>query len=391
MKKLVKFYSIFIASTCLLVSSCKNDDIVLPSGPLAVGDYYEGGYVFYLDQASKSGLVCAADDQSSNSTWCNGANVILTGANGSAVGTGQTNTTAIIAAQGAGTYAAKLCDDLVLSGYSDWFLPSKDELSLMYENLHKKGIGGFTEYGFGYWSSTESNASYAYVVAFASGQQATSMKPLGTRVRAVRAIKIVTALPTITTTSISSITSNSAKSGGIITLAGTSSVTSRGICWSTRTNPTIALSTKTVDGSGIGTFTSSITGLLAGTTYYVVAYATNSSGTAYGNEVSFQTPASANLPVLTTTAISSISSTTAQGGGTITSAGSSPVTARGVCWSTSTNPTVSLSTRTSDGTGTGTFSSSIVGLTTRTKYYVRAYATSSAGTSYGNEVTFTTL
>jgi hypothetical protein len=164
-------------------------------------------------------------------------------------------------------------------------------------------------------------------------------------------------------------------------------VTARGVCWSTSVNPTIALSTKTTDGIGTGTFTSSITGLTLGTTYYVRAYATNSVGTAYGNQVSYTTP---TLAILTTTTASSTTSTTATSGGNVTSDGSSPVTELGVCWGTSTLPTTANS-KTTDGTGIGTFTSSITGLTLGTTYYVRAYATNIVGTAYGNEVSFTSV
>lgn len=97
-----------------------------------------------------------------------------------------------------------------------------------------------------------------------------------------------------------------------------------------------------------------------------------------------------NLPAVTTAAISAINSTAATGGGTIRSEGASPVTSRGVVWSTLANPTTSLPTKTSNGNGSGSFTSSIEGLTANTVYHVRAYATNSAGTAYGNEITFTT-
>ena len=95
-------------------------------------------------------------------------------------------------------------------------------------------------------------------------------------------------------------------------------------------------------------------------------------------------------PTVTTTAISDIDKTTATGGGNVTADGGATVTARGICWSTSHNPTVSGS-HTTDGTGTGSFTSAMTGLTANTTYYVRAYATNSAGTAYGEEVSFTTL
>jgi uncharacterized protein (TIGR02145 family) len=96
------------------------------------------------------------------------------------------------------------------------------------------------------------------------------------------------------------------------------------------------------------------------------------------------------LPLITTTAITSITSTSATSGGNITSDGGASITARGVVWSTSSNPTISLSNKTSNGTGTGSFTSTITNLTPKTTYYVRAYATNIAGTAYGNEITFTT-
>jgi len=194
-------------------------------------------------------------------------------------------------------------------------------------------------------------------------------------------------VPTLTTTAITDISVNSAKSGGSISSDGSSSITARGVVWGTAINPTIALSTKTSDGTGTGAFSSSITGLAANTKYYVRAYATNSAGTSYGDELSFTT---INVPTLTTTAITDISVNSAKSGGSISSDGSSSITARGVVWGTATNPTIALSTKTSDGTGTGSFQSSISGLVANTKYYVRAYATNTAGTSYGNELSFTT-
>ena len=197
-------------------------------------------------------------------------------------------------------------------------------------------------------------------------------------------------IPVLSTTAISTITSTTATSGGIISVDGGSAVTARGVCWSTSSGATIALSTKTSDGTGIGSFTSNITGLTASTTYYVRAYATNGIGTAYGSELIFTTSALATIPVLTTTAVSAIATTTATSGGSVSADGGSAVTSKGVCWSTSSGATIALSTKTSDGTGTGSFTSSITGLTGSTTYYVRAYATNGVGTAYGNEVTFTT-
>lgn len=190
-------------------------------------------------------------------------------------------------------------------------------------------------------------------------------------------------IPTLTTTAIISITATTASSGGNITDDGGASVTARGVCWSTSQNPTIADS-YTTDGSGTGSFISNISGLTENTTYYVRAYATNSAGTVYGDQQSFTTLAS-----VTTTAISNITATTASGGGFIATGGGASITARGVCWSTSTNPTIADS-KTTDGTGTGSFTSSLIRLTSNTTYFVRAYAINGGGTAYGNQESFTT-
>ena len=196
--------------------------------------------------------------------------------------------------------------------------------------------------------------------------------------------------PSVTTTSISAIAVTTASGGGNVTSDGGATVTVRGICWGTSQNPTIS-SAKTTNGTGTGSFVSSLTNLTPSTIYYVRAYATNSIGTTYGTQVSFTTLALAtNVPTVTTTAMSAITSTTATSGGNVTSAGTSSVTARGVVWSTSQNPTVFLTTKTTNGTGTGIFSSSLTNLIAGTTYYVRAYATNSSGTGYGNQLTFTT-
>lgn len=199
--------------------------------------------------------------------------------------------------------------------------------------------------------------------------------------------------PTISsTTNASSITQTAAVSGGTISIDGGSTVTARGICWSSSTSsPTTSLSTKTTDGLGTGTFTSTLTGLTASTRYYVRAYATNSIGTAYGSYISFTTSALTTPTLSSTTAATSITTNSAISGGNITNDGGVAVTARGVCWSsTTTSPTTSLTTKTSDGTGSGIFSSSIIGLTSKRTYYVRSYATNSIGTTYGTVVSFIT-
>ena len=443
-----------------------------------------------------------------------------------------------------------------------------------------------------YWSNTQSSATAGWSLYFTDNQCDLSnlYKAYGFGVRCIKDL-----YPTLTTTDASGITATTATSGGNITDQGGSEVTARGVCWGTSANPTTALATKTSDGTGTGTFTSELTGLIPNTTYHVRAYATNTQGTSYGEDKTFATtvficgtsPLSINhvtsngvapvdktvtygtvittlfgetkcaitqnlgadhqatvvddateasagwywqfnrkqgykadcangsacfipsspawnttpdnlsstweavkdpctlelgtgwriptstewtsadalwnnysdtyasvlklhaagtlslsggslgdrgsygtywsntqsdasnswslnlggwysainvnyktygfpvrcvrdwFPILTTTDASEITATTATSGGNITSQGASALTARGVCWSTSTNPTTTGS-HTSDGAGTGIFTSNITGLAPITTYYVRAYATNNEGTSYGNEVSFTT-
>jgi len=195
--------------------------------------------------------------------------------------------------------------------------------------------------------------------------------------------------PTVTTGDITDITTTTATCSGNVTAEGESAVTARGACWSTSQNPTTANS-KTTDGTGKGAFTSNLTGLTPNTTYYVSAYATNAKGTAYGEQKTFTTKSEQTTPTVTTGDITDITTTTATCSGNVTADGGTAVTARGVCWSTSQDPATANS-KTTDGTGVGTFTSNLTGLSPNTTYYVRAYATNSEGTAYGEQTTFTTL
>ena len=196
-------------------------------------------------------------------------------------------------------------------------------------------------------------------------------------------------LPTLSTLPSLAFTTTTGGGGGNISNDGGGEISARGVCWSTNPNPSIELTTKTSDGTGTGAFNSSLTGLSPNTQYYVRAYATNSVGTEYGNQVSFITP-DLVTPILSTNAVLGISGNTSISGGNITYDGGVSVTARGVCWSTSPNPTIALNTKTSDGTGSGNFSSNLSGMSLNTLYYVRAYATNSVGTAYGNQISFIT-
>ena len=195
--------------------------------------------------------------------------------------------------------------------------------------------------------------------------------------------------PTVITSPVSAITPNSATSGGTVTASGGATVNARGVCWSTAVNPTL-LGNHTTDGTGTGLFVSTLIGLSPATTYYIRAYATNSVGISYGNQLDFITTASATIPAVTTASVTGITASTATGGGNVTSSGGASVTARGVCWSTAHNPSLA-NFFTNDGGGVGVFVSALTGLTPSTLYYVRAYATNSVGTAFGPELSFTTI
>lgn len=194
-------------------------------------------------------------------------------------------------------------------------------------------------------------------------------------------------LPTVTTVPVTQITANSAVGGGNVIDEGASSVFERGICWSTNPEPTID-NYHGNNGVGSGPYSVNMNGLTSGILYYVRAYAKNLYGIVYGEVVSF-TPTD-GLPVVETTDVTNITSNSAVCGGNVREEGASSVIRRGVCWSTSHNPT----TQDHDipnGTGLGEFSCNITGLSSNTDYYVRAYATNAVGTVYGAEKTIPTL
>ena len=195
-------------------------------------------------------------------------------------------------------------------------------------------------------------------------------------------------LPTVQTDAVSGIAQVTAIGGGTVSDDGRSTVRRRGICWNTAASPTI-VNIHAEAGSGSGHFTASLDGLQPGTTYYVRAWAENGVGIAYGQEVTFTTLT--GVPAVTTAAITDVTQNSVTCGGMVTSAGSSAVTARGVCYSsTSVQPTVN-DAHTTDGTGTGSFTSNIVGLQSGTTYYIRAYATNAQGTGYGEVKSVTTF
>ncbi|NTW31039.1 MAG: LamG domain-containing protein, partial [Bacteroidetes bacterium] len=191
--------------------------------------------------------------------------------------------------------------------------------------------------------------------------------------------------PSVTTQAVTSITSTTATANGNVSADGGATITERGVCWNTSTTPTTANSKATSSGT-TGAFTASMSGLTNGTLYYVRAYAINSVGISYGNQVTFTTLI---IPTVTSPTASNITVNTATLGANITSDGGAAITARGTCWGTSANPTANCIAE--GNTATGVFTQARTGLPAGTLIYYRGYATNSVGTGYSADGTFTTF
>ncbi len=207
-----------------------------------------------------------------------------------------------------------------------------------------------------------------------------------------KVFKTTVTVPTIITSAATDISNTTTVSGGNIVSDGGAQITARGIVWSTTTNPQAdANKIVTHDGSGVGPFPSTLTGLLELTTYYVQAYAVNAYGTAYGNVVSFTTPA-AVAPVLNSSDIqmSSIGDISAVGDVVILNNGGAPVLERGIMWSQDNVTFTKVPSTTVNVSDIGKYSSTISGLLSGITYYVKGYATNKAGTNYSSITSFVT-
>jgi len=194
--------------------------------------------------------------------------------------------------------------------------------------------------------------------------------------------------PTVRTSSAFNVTATSALLGGSVLDSGTSSIIERGVVFSTSPNPTLANSKRIFPNPSVVAL--SVTGLTPSTLYHVRFYATNSTGTGYGGDSTFTTlPIPTAAPKVSTAQASLVGVTSATLGGNVSDSGTATVTERGIVYATTANPTTA-NTKVIIGSGIGSFSQNITGLTAATTYHVRAYAINSVGTSYGGDSTFTT-
>ena len=269
------------------------------------------------------------------------------------------------------------------------------------------GDPAYTERGFVYSKSSNPTINSNKVIVYGSGEEGAYSKTISELdvncTYYVRAYVIYSqgtiygeeksfviqkvSVPMVITSSVMNVSYTFATVGGNVTNDGASIVTERGVCYSTISNPTISSYTES-SGGGIGSFTVDLTDLSSGTTYYIRAYAINAEGVSYGEQKSFTTK-TYNKPTVTTSSVSNITTSSASVGGHVTSDGGATILERGVCYSTSTNPTIYDHTIMSYGT-TGSFTVDLDGLSASKTYYVRAYATNEVGTSYGASIKFTT-
>ena len=286
--------------------------------------------------------------------------------------------------------AKNLCENSTVAGFGDWRLPTIGELATLYSN--KENIGGLKAGD--YWSSTVSSSSSSssssyQTLNFSDGNQENHSSSSSYYVRCVRTGSILSK-PTVLTLAASGLTATGATLNGAVTSPGEPAYTERGFAYGTAHNPT-------TDNSKVESYTSrsdslysaAAAGLSMNTAYYVRAYATNSEGTAYGEEKSFTL--TAQQPAVTTLPATNVGYTSASATlhGSIVGVGIPAYTERGFCYSSIfTTPTVDESKKAASGSGAGEYFANISGLTPDATYYVRAYATNSQGTAYGSSVSF---
>lgn len=193
-------------------------------------------------------------------------------------------------------------------------------------------------------------------------------------------------VPTVASYSYSNLGLTSATVSGSVDWGGNNPISQRGFVYSTSSNPTI-YNSKVVVGGTTGGMSANLTGLSANTTYYVRAFATNGVGTSYGSNLSFTTY---RLASVSTSAVTNNTGATATFNGTLVNAGNPTITEKGFVYAITANPTIANSKAVVSGTSTGAYTANVTGLTSGTTYYVRSFATNTAGTVYGSQVDFYT-
>jgi uncharacterized protein (TIGR02145 family) len=308
-----------------------------------------------------------------------------------------------------------------------WHLPSNKEWVDLWENLTKvkakrdsailadavaKGakvydnrqfIGDFAMPGFNQFRNTQGGFLLNDSIKFHSAGEVENYWSSTSRILVDKGIRVSDAgkesgfpvrcikgpaLPLVSTEEAIDITETAAKLCGTIPSDGGAPVLSRGICWNTIGMPALSDNNAT-NGTGTGAYNCPVIGLKAGTIYFTRAFATNSAGTTYGAQKQFKTTGKAALATVLTVKVGDILGTSASANGNITALGGDSVSIRGVCWNTKKKPTIANSV-VIDRSGKLNFVCYAAGLTPLTTYYLRAFATNSSGTAYGEEQQFTT-
>ena len=238
------------------------------------------------------------------------------------------------------------------------------------------GVGEFT----GSLTGLALNTTY-YIRAYA-------VNSLGIGYSAQQSFTTKNGLATVTTAEATS-TATSITTGGNVTDNGGYAITERGVCYSTANEQPTITDEKVLGGSGNGAYNVSITGLSAGITYYIRAYATNTNGTAYGETISIQTK-SGNASVLLSDA-TNVTALAATASVTISDASGATLQSCGICWSTNPTPTIADNKTVATGKALNTaYPCNMSELEPGTTYYVRAYATTNVATTYSDQKSFTT-
>lgn len=240
--------------------------------------------------------------------------------------------------------------------------------------------GGSGEYYIDLGPEVLSSSTKHYVRAFAKNARGLGLsEPVDFRTPGE------TTKPEVTTVEVSEVTYNSAYCLCNVRSDGGLDLRKRGVCYGESATPGVTINIDAAEAT-LGEYGIRLTGLEPNKDYHVHAFATNDEGTSDGEDITFHT--TDGRPTVTTLGITGITETTATGGGNVTDQGYSPVTERGICWSTHHEPEISDYTY-PNGTGEGSYTGYMTDLTPDQTYYVRAYARNAQGLSYGEEVSFT--